>query len=344
MGLFKQAAVLLLLTPLLITVLPLHRVAPFDGFDPVRVRGQRVLIYGASQGLGEEMAYEYAKLGAAIALVARRAPQLEKVAAEARARGAQEAHVIVGDMSNDDSVRASVEQALDAFGGDALDVLVLNHAMQYWGWFLADLPTSLTMGSSGLGAPSAADAGPRLGTTSEHLTFASMDKMVRVNFLSFAKLTTLCVPALARGAASRAPGAAGRVIVVSSGGGKVTVPLQALYSGAKHALHGFFDSLRMELVHKRLPVTVTNIILGATATEKFTTNTAGSVSWPPPCPVDEAAAAIVRAGEVGLEERYYPLEQTLHVMGVLRGLAGVRQILDRLTLLAVGGRNVFSPF
>ncbi len=333
-GLFTRAAALLLLLPLLLTVLPLHRVAPFDGFRAARVRGQRVLIYGASQGLGEEMAYEYARLGARVALVARRAPQLEKVAAEARARGAQEAHVIVGDMADDDSVRASVEQALDAFGGDALDALVLNHAMQYWGWFLGDLPTAPT-------------AGPRLGTTSEHVTFASMDKMVRVNFLSFAKLTTLCVPALARGAASRrggGGGAAGRVIVVSSGGGKVTVPLQALYSGAKHALHGFFDSLRMELVHKQLPVTVTNVILGATATEKFTTNTAGSVSWPPPCPVDEAAAAIVRAGEVGLEERYYPLEQTLHVMGVLRGLAGVRQLLDRLTLLAVGGRNVFNPF
>ena len=274
---------------------------------------------------------------------------------------------VVGDMADDASVARTISAALDAFGGDEMDVLVLNHAMQYWGWLLGDDDSE-----GGSDDPDDLDhhadtttmlqhRDPRLGRTSAHVSFASMDKMVRVNFLSFVKLATLATPALARGAVSRRAGgvtssdnndiinnnkhARGRIIVVSSGGGKVTVPLQSLYSGAKHALHGFFDSFRLELEHKQLPVTVTNIILGATATEAFAKNTQDTVAWPPPCPADEAAMAIVRAGEVGLEERYYPLSQTLHISPLLRSLVGVRWAIDRITLLTLGGRNMLlSPF
>ena len=306
---------------------PLHHIALFDGFDPSAVRGQRVVICGASGGLGEQMAYKYAKLGANLALVARRPKELERVADEALKLGALSAVPVVGDMADDNSIERSVSAALDAFGGDEIDVLVLNHAMQYWGWLLANETTQMN-----------------LGRTSEHVSFDSMDKMVRVNFLSFVKLATLSVPALARGAKSRGASSYGRIIVVSSGGGKVTVPLQSLYSGAKHALHGFFDSFRLELEHKQLPITVTNIILGATAPEKFAKNTGGTVSWPPPCPSDEAAEAIMRAGEVGMEERYYPLSQTLHVSPLLRSIVGVRWVIDRITLATIGGRNVLNPF
>ena len=249
-------------------------------------------------------------------------------------------------MSDDASVARTVSAALDAFGGDEMDVLVLNHAMQYWGWLLGGDD------SEGTGTGDHDTDDPRLGRTSTHVSFASMDKMLRVNFLSFVKLATLATPALARGATSRQASttsnnkhARGRIIVVSSGGGKVTVPLQSLYSGAKHALHGFFDSFRLELEHKQLPVTVTNIILGATATEAFSKNTQDTVAWPPPCRADEAAMAIVRAGEVGLEERYYPLSQTLHISPLLRSLVGVRWVIDRITLLTLGGRNMLlEPF
>ena len=347
--LLRRALLLLALSPLILTLVPLHHVAPFDGFDSAQVRGQRVLVCGASGGLGEQMAYQYAKLGARLVLVARREAELEKVAEEARRLGAASAVPVVGDMADDASVARTVSAALDSFGGDAMDVLVLNHAMQYWGWFLGDfdLRSDTNVNSDG-NEDTLNDA--RLGRTSSHVSFASIDKMVRVNYLSFVKLATLATPALARGALSRqADGgndrARGRIIVVSSGGGKVTVPLQSLYSGAKHALHGFFDSFRLELEHKLIPVTVTNIVLGATATEKFTSNTQGTVAWPPPCPTDEAAEAIVRAGEVGLEERYYPLSQTLHVSSLLRSIVGVRWAIDRLTLLTLGGRNMFlSPF
>ena len=104
---------------------------------------------------------------------------------------------VVGDMSDDASVARTVSAALDAFGGDEMDVLVLNHAMQYWGWLLGGDD------SEGTGTGDHDTDDPRLGRTSTHVSFASMDKMLRVNFLSFVKLATLATPALARGATSR---------------------------------------------------------------------------------------------------------------------------------------------
>ncbi len=43
------------------------------------VRGARVLITGASSGIGEQMAYHYAKFGAQIVITARRVDALKKV-------------------------------------------------------------------------------------------------------------------------------------------------------------------------------------------------------------------------------------------------------------------------
>ena len=40
----------------------------------------------------------------------------------------------------------------------------------------------------------------------------------------------------------------GSIIAISSLVGRMPVPCYAVYAATKHALHGFFDSLRVELV------------------------------------------------------------------------------------------------
>ena len=48
----------------------------------------------------------------------------------------------------------------------------------------------------------------------------------------------------------------GRIVSVSSLGGKLAIPYNTPYCASKYALHGFFDSLRMELVPHRVSCTV----------------------------------------------------------------------------------------
>jgi short-subunit dehydrogenase len=48
----------------------------------------------------------------------------------------------------------------------------------------------------------------------------------------------------------------GHVVVISSVMGYVGTPGRSTYAAAKHALHGYFDSLRAELFHDGIPVTI----------------------------------------------------------------------------------------
>lgn len=51
----------------------------------------------------------------------------------------------------------------------------------------------------------------------------------------------------------------GALIHISSMEGKRSLPLQSAYSSAKHGVEGFLESLRVELQHDRIPVSVTSI-------------------------------------------------------------------------------------
>ena len=48
----------------------------------------------------------------------------------------------------------------------------------------------------------------------------------------------------------------GRIVVISSVAGRVGTPLRSAYAASKHALHGFFDSLRAEVHAEGLGVTI----------------------------------------------------------------------------------------
>uniref|UniRef100_A0A8C7LCI0 Uncharacterized protein n=1 Tax=Oncorhynchus kisutch TaxID=8019 RepID=A0A8C7LCI0_ONCKI len=78
------------------------------------VRCARVLVTGASTGIGEQVAYHYAKTGAQVVITARREYALQKVAANCTSLGAQKALYVTGDMSQSSDpermVRMAVEQ------------------------------------------------------------------------------------------------------------------------------------------------------------------------------------------------------------------------------------------
>jgi len=61
----------------------------------------------------------------------------------------------------------------------------------------------------------------------------------------------------------------GTIIQVGSALAYRSIPLQAAYCGAKHAIHGFTDSLRSELLHDRVDIDLCMVQLPAVNTPQF---------------------------------------------------------------------------
>jgi NAD(P)-dependent dehydrogenase (short-subunit alcohol dehydrogenase family) len=97
-----------------------------------KLTGKRVLITGASSGIGAAAAEAFARQGCEVALLARGREGLETVAARLRSGGGV-AHVVVCDLSDRAATDAVVQQAVAALGG--LDFLVLNAASMAFGRF-----------------------------------------------------------------------------------------------------------------------------------------------------------------------------------------------------------------
>lgn len=61
----------------------------------------------------------------------------------------------------------------------------------------------------------------------------------------------------------------GMIIQVGSALAVRSIPLQSAYCGAKHAIHGFTDSLRSELLHDKIPIELCMVQLPAVNTPQF---------------------------------------------------------------------------
>ncbi|XP_071966680.1 hydroxysteroid 11-beta-dehydrogenase 1-like protein [Engystomops pustulosus] len=96
-----------------------------DTFDPASLVNARVLVTGASAGIGEEIAYHYARAGANLVLTARRENVLITVRNKCLKLGAKTVSMVVADMGSSEDRNGVVEKAIADMGG--LDYLVLNH-------------------------------------------------------------------------------------------------------------------------------------------------------------------------------------------------------------------------
>jgi len=82
-----------------------------------------VIITGASRGIGEATAREFARLGAKILLCARSESDIERIAAEIRAKGGTALHCTM-DVADYDQVQGAVDLAGSEFG--SVDILINN--------------------------------------------------------------------------------------------------------------------------------------------------------------------------------------------------------------------------
>lgn len=87
------------------------------------LKNKVIILTGASQGIGKELAIVYAKLGANIALVARNKEKLQQVKSELHELGC-EAITISCDLTNTDEIPPAIAKVQKHFG--RIDVLVNN--------------------------------------------------------------------------------------------------------------------------------------------------------------------------------------------------------------------------
>jgi short-subunit dehydrogenase len=130
-----------------------------------RLAGTRILITGASQGIGRALAVEAARRGARVLAAARSPELLRELAAEVRQAGGT-LETVAADVTSPGDRRRMVEAAVQYFGG--LDVLVNNAGIGATGHF--------------------AEAGPE-----------RLRKIMEVNFFGLCETTRACLPLLKRG-------------------------------------------------------------------------------------------------------------------------------------------------
>jgi short-subunit dehydrogenase len=102
--------------------------------------GLRVLVTGASQGIGRALCVSAAKRGCKVLAAARSAPLLAELAAEVRAAGGA-IETVTADVTSPGDRQAMVEAAGKHFGG--LDVLINNAGIGATGHFVETSPETL---------------------------------------------------------------------------------------------------------------------------------------------------------------------------------------------------------
>jgi NADP-dependent 3-hydroxy acid dehydrogenase YdfG len=170
------------------------------GSDDLLMTTKTALVTGASSGIGEATALKLQELGYTVYGAARRMERLQRLAA----RGI---HPLAMDVTDDDSIRAGVEQLVAETG--RVDVLVNN---------------------AGYGSYGAV----------EDVPLAEARRQFDVNVFGAMRLTQIVLPQM-RGQRS------GTIVNISSMGGKIYTPLGGWYHGTKFAVEALSDCLRLEL-------------------------------------------------------------------------------------------------
>jgi short-subunit dehydrogenase len=182
-----------------------------------------IWVTGASSGIGEALVYELAKKkGVKLVLSSRRKEELERVKGNCPHEIQANVRILPLDLAQPDTLKLSTEVAIQFFGH--IDILINN---------------------GGISQRSLAKD-----------TQLSVDRHVmEVDYFGTIALTKYLLPHFLQRKT-------GHYATVSSVMGIIGTPYRSGYAAAKHALHGFFDSLRAELWNECKSIYVTIICPG----------------------------------------------------------------------------------
>ena len=249
-------------------------------------KGKRILITGASSGIGLELSLLYAREGASLLLTSRQSAVLEKCSARCLEVGAAAVAVVSADLATAEGSAAVAESAAATFP-TGLDLCVLN-------------------------------AGLSMGTSVQELVASGEAKAVfrqlmEVNY--FGSIDVLCgvLPLLLRAPCVR-------VCVVNSVVGLSAPPTRSGYAASKAALRAFANSLRCELAEvDGHPCVITQAYPGAVRTginERRLGSGARNLEFANATPASTAAQLIAGAVAAGRRDLYMSIDGT--AMGLLK--------------------------
>lgn len=176
-----------------------------------------IIITGASEGIGRELSRQLAAHGAKLVISARNKARLLSLKEELSTYYADvDSHVLIhtADVCSQLACQSLIDATIAKFS--CLDILVNNAGMSMWAKF-------------------------------EDLTDLSIfNNLYQLNVTSVAYCTHAALPYLKK--------SAGMIVGVASVAGITGVPTRTAYSASKHALIGFLDSLRIELLPYQIDV------------------------------------------------------------------------------------------
>lgn len=191
--------------------------------------GDVVAITGSTGGIGRASAIEFGRLGAKVALAARGDAGLAGAAAEVREAGAQEVITVPTDTADNDQVVAAVHAIEEQLG--PIDVWV-------------------NVAFTSVFAPF------------DQISPDEFKRVTEVNYLGYVYATMAVLPLMKKRGR-------GTIVQVGSALAHRCIPLQSAYCGSKHAIFGFHQSLRTELLHDSSPIHVTMVQMPAVNTPQF---------------------------------------------------------------------------
>jgi short-subunit dehydrogenase len=195
-------------------------------------RNKVVVVSGASAGIGRAVALAFARRKAAVVLLARNRERLESLAREIERAGSKALPLTV-DVADAGRLEAAAETAERELG--PIDIWV-NNAMV---------------------------------TVFAPFTEVSADEFRRVTEVTYLGTVNGTRTALKHMRRRGYGHGRGHIVQIGSALAYQAIPLQAAYCGAKHAVRGFTNSVRAELIHERSSIRISMVHLSAFNTPQF---------------------------------------------------------------------------
>ena len=177
---------------------------------------QAIVITGATSGVGLSTARRAARAGACVFLIARGEDDLKALTEELQGQGARCAWA-VADVADYDALAEAADKCRRLFGG--FDTWVNNAGVSIFG-------------------------------TIRDTTLEDQRRLFETNYWGVVNGSTIAVEHL------RSRPGGGAIINVGSTLSDAPIPVQGVYSASKHAVKGFTNALRMELMREQAPIVI----------------------------------------------------------------------------------------